>query len=329
MLSAPTFVQIAIMLRSCTPRRFPRLSTGLAFTACLALLGASGIAGQEIPTPRVDGDWLAGELGAPDLVLLHVGGDREDYEAGHLPGARFFNLGDVVYSVGRGDDPDRIAVDLPEDLDQVRAAFAAAGVSDDSRVVVYLAADRPVYLVTRALWTLEFMGMGDRAALLDGGYAAWVAEGRPVETGGDQGGMGTLTASPDWSRIVTREWLVEHLDADDMALIDARMTPSYTGEREEIPGRAGHIPGAGSLPIEDLFMEDGTLRPAGELRDLFARAGVEDGDTVVAYCHVGLRASTVVFAARAAGFNALLYDGSMTEWARARDLPLVSGTSPR
>jgi thiosulfate/3-mercaptopyruvate sulfurtransferase len=203
------------------------------------------------------------------------------------------------------------------------------GISDESRVVVYLAEGRPVYLVTRALWTLEFMGLGERSALLDGGYAAWVAEGRPVETGATGVTAGTLSTAPDWSRIVSRDWVVEHLDAEGMALVDARTTPSYTGERDEIPGRGGHIPGAGSLPMEELLNEDGTLRSTGELRDLFARAGVEDGDTVVAYCHVGLRATAVIVAARAAGFNALLYDGSMTEWVRDTELPLVPGTSPR
>ncbi|HSG46296.1 MAG TPA: rhodanese-like domain-containing protein, partial [Longimicrobiales bacterium] len=95
------------------------------------------------------------------------------------------------------------------------------------------------------------------------------------------------------------------------------------GEREEFPGRAGHIPGAGNLPIEDLFGDDGRLRPREELRDLLAAAGVEEGDTVVAYCHIGLRATAVILAARAAGFEAVLYDGSMNEWARDPGLPLA------
>jgi thiosulfate/3-mercaptopyruvate sulfurtransferase len=112
-------------------------------------------------------------------------------------------------------------------------------------------------------------------------------------------------------------------EGGDPVLLDARRPGSYDGSVEELPGRAGHIPSARSLPALDLYDDAGHLRSDDELRALFAAVGVEPGDAVVAYCHIGLWASAVVHAARTLGIEARLYDGSMTEWAADPELPLA------
>ena len=114
--------------------------------------------------------------------------------------------------------------------------------------------------------------------------------------------------------------ILEKPDRADWEFIDVREPDEFA---------AGHIPGAGNLPIEDLFDADGMLRTRTELTSLLNEAGVAEGDTVVAYCHIGLRATAVILAARAAGFEALLYDGSMSEWGRDSSLPLERGPGNR
>lgn len=280
---------------------------------------------QDLPGPVVSVEWLGSNLEAPGLVILHAGGSREAFQEGHVPGARFFDVGSVAYSRGEMDEPDHVMLDLPDDLSVVRSALEAAGISDDSRVIITYDSPRRATTATRLLWTLEFMGLGDRSALLDGGTEAWRAAGGELAAGEGEHRPGTLTSAPLQGRRVDRDWVQAKLDTPGVALVDARRPDAYSGEREEFPGRGGHIPGAGNLPIEELFREDGRLRPASELQELLARAGVEPGDTVVAYCHIGLRATAVILAARVAGYRAVLYDGSMNEWARDAARPLAVG----
>lgn len=289
----------------------------------LLLAPAAGAAAQSLPAPVVQAEWLMDEMGSPDLVVIHVG-QEEAWAEGHIPGSRFVPMASVAWSRGEADDPDQVRLELPDDLGGVRDVLEGAGISDDSRVVVAFDENRVTH-ATRVLWTLQVMGLGERSALLDGGVAAWTAAGGELSREAPSVEPGRITGEPRLGLRVEKAWVLDHLDEPSVALVDARRAPFHTGEREEFPGRAGHIPGAGSLPIEELFQEDGRLLPVPELRALFAAAGVEEGDTVVAYCHIGQRASAALLAARLAGFEALLYDGSMNEWARDESLPLEQG----
>lgn len=297
-------------------------------TLALGALGSPVVAQSgTLASPVVDVDWLAANQGDPALVVLHVGG-RDGYVEGHIPGARYLDLGAISFSRGEREDPDHVMLEVP-DLAVVGEALEALGISDDSRVVVTFDDPRRVTSATRVLWTLEFMGLGQRSALLNGGNGAWVRAGLDLTREAPEVAAGELTLGPDTDRRVDKGWVRANLTSPGIALVDGRRRDPYTGDREEFPGRGGHIPGAGHLPIEDLFDDAGMLRPRGELVDLLRRAGVEEGETVVAYCHIGLRATSVVLAARVAGHPALLYDGSMNEWARDPDLPLERGPGSR
>ena len=276
-------------------------------------------------TPRedllVDAAWLQARLASGEPVaLLHVASGGDEGEPAAIPGSAVITL-DMI-SVNRPDEAPPVRLDLPAELGEVRRVFQEAGISDDSRVVVTYAGRR-FPDATRAVWTLQFLGKDRGVSILNGGVEAWEAAGGELTTERTPVGPGRITAAPRVDRRVDAAYVLATSSRPGTALVDARRTASWDGSRPELPGRAGHVPGAGSLPQVDLYTEDGLLKPAGELQDLFALAGVDPGDEVVAYCHIGYWASAVVFAARTLGLDARLYDGSMTEWAARGELPLV------
>ena len=159
--------------------------------------------------------------------------------------------------------------------------------------------------------------------LLDGGLAAWKAAGRPLATGPaaepKPGVLSKLRMSP---RLVTGDQVAAR--ADGLKVIDARAPVFYDGLQPGFaapPAKKGHIPGAVSVPFTSVTEPDLKFRSPAELRAIFAKAGVKPGDKVAVYCHVGQQATAVQFAARRAGIDAKLYDGSFQDWAR-RDAPV-------
>ena len=299
-----------------------------SIVAALALLlplpGPSPLVAQSTDSRAellIDAATLRDRLGSPDLVLLHVASDATA-EARVIPGSVVIDLGRISVNSAPDASP-RVRLDLPDDLGRVRSVFEEAGISDDSRVVVtYGGGAFPD--ASRTVWTLQFLGFDDGISILDGGLDAWEAAGGELTTERATPARGAITRPTRDDRRVDARWVLVNGDTDGVALVDGRRAASWTGERPELPGRAGHIPGAGSLPQVELYDAAGRLRPEDELRELFRAAGWSEGDGVVAYCHIGYWASAVVFAARTLGIDARLYDGSMTEWAQDAELPLVS-----
>lgn len=313
----------------------PLRAVGMATWALLPAAAAaaacsSGSPDESAATDRattaplvVDTEWVAERIDDPSVVVLQVG-PPETYDAEHLPGARHVTL-DMVDRPRTGDDD--LILQLP-DAEDLRRTFEGLGISDDARIVV-VPSDGRITAATRVFFTLDEAGLGDRAHFLDGGLEAWKAAGHPVTDEVPDVAPGTLSP-PTRSRVVDAEWVQENATAPGIALVDARATAFYDGSREAM-GVRGHIPGALSLPVASLLSSEGgasgensatdedvptRLLPREELRRLFQEAGVEEGDTVVAYCHIGQNASGVVLAARSLGYEIRLYDGSMNEWAR-------------
>jgi thiosulfate/3-mercaptopyruvate sulfurtransferase len=193
-----------------------------------------------------------------------------------------------------------------------------------SPVVVYDDADGSV--AARAWWLLRWVGH-DEVAVLDGGYAAWIADGHPVSTEPARPEPGDLTVRPGGMPV---------LDADEAAalardglLLDARATPRYTGETEPVDPRAGHIPGAVNAPFAGHTDDDGHWRAPEELAARFADLGLRPGEPVGAYCGSGVTASSVVLALELAGHpNAGLYAGSWSHWSRDPQRPAATGPLP-
>jgi thiosulfate/3-mercaptopyruvate sulfurtransferase len=264
------------------------------------------------------------QLDDPQLVLLHVG-DTTEYKAAHIPGARLLEL--RTLSAPRT-SPEDLVLQMPEPA-ALKTALEALGISDDSRIVIYMGKDW-VTPTARAVYTLDYAGFGERTRLLDGGLPAWQAAGRPVTAdvpAPHTGRIAALRIRAD--RIVDKAWVEAHRQDRGITLIDARSQSSYDGVQAD-QGRNGHIPGAASVPWASLYDEESArLKSADELRAVFAAAGFEPGDTVVGYCHIGQYATAMLFAARSLGYDIRLFDGSFQEWARDPASPVEAKKSPR
>jgi thiosulfate/3-mercaptopyruvate sulfurtransferase len=200
-------------------------------------------------------------------------------------------------------------------------AFRRLGVTDASHVVVY-PADESVQSATRVWFTLDYLGMSDRASLLDGGLAAWKAEGRPLSTEAPRPAAGTFTARPAAERIVNAEWIRAHLSDSQVQVIDARLPEFYSGANAGGMPRAGRVPGARSVPFSSVLDEQRKLKPPESLRELLT---ARPAALTVAYCHIGHQATLVYFAARYLGLEARLYDGSFQDWSTRTEMPVEMG----
>lgn len=266
--------------------------------------------------------WLARHLNDSDLVLLYVG-PKSDYDARHIPGARYLNYQDLAVS---DRSPGGLTLQmLPADV--LKQRLEAVGISSESHIVLYFSGENAyVSPSARVMFTLDCAGMGERASVLDGGLEAWTRAGHPVTTDVSTvrpGVLGPLALRP---LVVDAEFVKANLATPGIAIVDARDSGFYsgtqTGGNPAGPHKTGHIGGARSVPFSDTVNADNTLKPAAELQKLFADAGVKPGDTVVAYCHIGQQATQVLLAARTLGFTVRLFDGSFEEWSR-KDYPVA------
>ncbi|HET8684900.1 MAG TPA: sulfurtransferase [Micromonosporaceae bacterium] len=274
-------------------------------------------------TPLVDPVTLATSLtgDAPPTVLdvrwrLTGPPGRQDYEAGHLPGAVFLDL-DRQLSGPPGPGGRH---PLPEPA-ELRQALRVAGVRTGHPVVAYDGGDGQA--AARAWWTLRWAGH-DEVAVLDGGYPAWVAAGYPVTTEVPQPAPGDVTVRPGGLPVLDAAGAAKL--AAEGVLLDVRIPGRYRGEVEPVDPVAGHIPGAVNLPAAGYTGPDGRLRPAGELRARFAEAGVADRVRVGAYCGSGVTAAHTVLALHLAGRpDAELYVGSWSHWLTDPQRPVAVG----
>ncbi|UYG17755.1 sulfurtransferase [Brachybacterium huguangmaarense] len=277
------------------------------------------------PEKLVTTDWLAEHLGDDGLVVVESDEDVLLYETGHIPGAA-----KIDWHLDLNDPVTRDYVD--------GAAFAELmarhGITRDTTVVVY--GDRSNWWAAYALWVFELFGHED-VRLLDGGRAAWQAEGREM--------------TRDEPAPVRAEYpVVERRDAPLRAfredvlgflggqLVDVRSLPEYTGERTHMPEypeegaiRGGHIPTARSVPWARAAQEDGRFRPRDELEAIYREEiGFDPAEPVIAYCRIGERSSHTWFVLRhLLGFEDVRnYDGSWTEWGNGVRLPIAVGSEP-
>jgi thiosulfate/3-mercaptopyruvate sulfurtransferase len=259
----------------------------------------------------VDVDMLSHHLSDRDLVVLHVG-DEAEYRREHIPGARLITEDDVSAPHNHSDLKDMM-LELP-DTATLRARIAERGISDQSRIIVYAGADTMVQSATRIIFTLDYLGLGDRASLLNGGLAAWKRAGKPTNSSVPSPARGSLTA-PTRNTLVANAAFVSSLPSrPGYRLVDARAPVIYKGVEPTMNNKAGHIPGAINIPFTEVT-DTKQMFDRDRLAKVFERAGIKPGETIVAYCHVGQQATAVIFAARLLGYAAVLYDGSFQDWA--------------
>ncbi len=251
-------------------------------------------------------------------VLGQPGRGREAYDTDHLPGAIFLDVnGDLTATQGPGRHP------LPSPT-EFRQRLEAAGIGSEHLVVAY--DDVGGWVAARLWWMLDDLGH-NRAAVLDGGYPAWVAEGNPVTAAVPAYPPAQLELGADWRNIIDRAGLIERLG--DVVLLDARGGQRYRGEVEPIDPLPGHIPTAISAPTDADLGPDGRLRDATALATYFYALGASgSAGAVVTSCGSGVSACLNSLAMRVAGLpDPILYPGSYSDWSRA-GLPVALGPEP-
>ncbi len=265
-------------------------------------------------------DWLAGHGSDDNIVVAEVDENPDLYEDGHIPGAVKLHWRDDLQDPVERDIVDR------ESFEQL---MAGRGIGNDTTVVLY--GDKNNWFAAYAYWYLKIYGH-DNVRILDGGRQKWIDEQRELTTDVPSPERAFYTArDADESIRVRRNDVLAGLGRDGRALVDVRSPQEYSGELLAPPGyeqegasRGGHIPTAQSIPWAQAVRDDGTFKPASELRELYGAKGVTPEKEVLAYCRIGERSAHTWFVLRELlGYGDVKnYDGSWTEWGNLVDVPI-------
>lgn len=266
----------------------------------------------------VSGAWLAQHLSDKGLLIFQIGdrASKPAYDEGHIPGAQFLN---PFSELAAPHTEDALSLELPS-LDSLKAVLERKGISNKSRIVLYWAKE---YFspTSRTLFTMEYAGLAGQVSILDGGLEVWKAEGRPVSTDVPTVASGSFTPQLHPEMVASAAYVRDHLTDPKTRIVDARDTVFYTGERPT-RNKNGHIAGAASIYFGSIVDTTGHVLPLADLRTVFRTGGVQEGQSVVTYCHIGQQATFTWFGARLLGITARLYDGSFEDWAAHADYPV-------
>jgi thiosulfate/3-mercaptopyruvate sulfurtransferase len=272
----------------------------------------------------VDTEWVAQHLNDENIRIVEVDENPALYQEAHIPGAIGFDW--------RNDLQDQVKRDFlsPEEFGKL---FGSRGVSNDHLVILY--GDRNNWFAAYTYWYLKYYGH-DKVKLLNGPRERWISEGRPTSSEAPNHPPAEFDAKPGDEKIrARREEVLETLH-DSRQLVDVRSPQEFSGELIAMPGyenegaqRAGHIPGAKSIPWAQAVREDGTFKSADELRELYSGKGLLTGEPIISYCRIGERSAHTWFV-----LHELLgeqdvknYDGSWTEWGNMVDVPIDKGST--
>jgi thiosulfate/3-mercaptopyruvate sulfurtransferase len=280
-------------------------------------------------TTLVSTELLAAHLDAWAIVdcrfdLQNEDWGRAEYRAAHIPGAVYASLNDDLSAPRSGSNGRH---PLPS-VDALAKTMSALGIDRTTQVVVY-DQDSGLY-ASRLWWSLKYLGH-DAVALLDGGWAKWVREGRPVKSGGESRPAAVFEPVPrDEMRLGVDEVIARAADGRTL-LVDARGPDRFEGRSETIDPVAGHIPGAVNHFYKWNVTAEGTMLPAAALREKFgALLGERRPEDVVMYCGSGVSACHNLLAMEHAGLpGTTLYPGSWSEWSSDPARPIETGPAQR
>ena len=268
------------------------------------MLEILALAAATAAPPIVSGDWLQQHLKDSNLRVIYVG-SADDYNKGHVPGAR---LMDHMATVAMGANGHRLAPN-----DALAAALSKAGAADGTHIVLYGDSPMATGWVNSAFAAIGHAG---DVSWLDGGFPTWKQENRPVETAATPDARGTLTVHAATDPFVDAAWVRARLESADTKILDVRTQGEWNG---------GHVPNATLILWQDLFadVKMQKLKSPEEIRALLAKAGVRPNQQAVTYCAVGMRASLMAWAANAVGVPTKIYIGSWQDWSRDAANPVA------
>ncbi len=279
-----------------------------------------------LPAPVVGVAWLREHLDHPSLRVVDARWSlagppgREQYAAGHLPGAVFVDPDTELSSPGEG--PGRHPV---PDAGKLARVLGERGIGDEHVAVAY--DDAGGSIASRLWWLYRHFGHDGRAAVLDGGIRAWTDAGLPLTTDVPAHPAATWTPRTARDDVVGTDDVIGLLGTSTL-ILDARAGERYRGETEPIDPQPGHIPGAVSAPFADNLGSDGRFRSPDELRKRYLDLGAGERP-VVAYCGSSLSATHDLLAMELAGLDgARLYEGSWSHWSSDPDRPVATGSGP-
>lgn len=281
---------------------------------------------KDDPRTLVSTDWLAAHLDDPDLRILDAsyyladaGRDaKAEYQTGHIPGARFFDIDEIA-------DARSALPHMAAPPEKFISRMRAMGVGDGHQVVVYDGAG--LFSAARVWWNFRLMGKID-VAVLDGGLPKWKAEGRPVEDMPPIIRDRHMTVQRQAHLIKDVTQVAAASKLGDWQIVDARSPARFRGDAPEPRAglRAGHIPGAKNVHYATLLNDDGTMKGLDELRAIFAAAQVDVTRRTITTCGSGVTAAIVMLAlTRLGNADVALYDGSWTEWGQFEQLQVAKG----
>jgi thiosulfate/3-mercaptopyruvate sulfurtransferase len=251
------------------------------FLAAVLLTGIvngsfAGNEGTRVP-PIVSAKWLAENRTNPDIVILHIAPVKRDYETGHIPGAEFLWPGYIIIST-------ETETTLSAPVENITKVLRTLGVNNNSHVVL-CGIYGNIIPVCRVFVNLEHVGLKGRVSVLDGGFDAWKAAGYEVSAVTPVVKKGKFTATVN-NNLADGNWMIKNLTNKSYSIIDARAKPLYDGTTG-LP-RAGHIPGAKSLPQTVLY-DSKTFQfiDAEKLSEAFRNLEIPSGGKPVLYCHTG------------------------------------------
>ena len=267
----------------------------------------------------VDTQWVEDHLNDDSIRIVEVDENTALYAEAHIPGAIGFDW--------KRDLQDQVKRDFlgPAEFGEL---FGSRGVSNDHTVVLY--GDRNNWFAAYTYWYLRYYGH-TKVKLMNGPREKWISEGRPTTSDVPSYDSQQFSAQEGDSDIRARREEVYDALGADIRMVDVRSPQEYSGELIAMAGyeqegaqRAGHIPGAASVPWAQAVQEDGTFKAADELQDLYTQKGVIDGNPIIAYCRIGERSAHTWFVLHELlGLEQVKnYDGSWTEWGNLVDVPI-------